>query len=212
MSSGSLPEVNALIELAIFGGEAYPSRIEDVDGNRVSVAAPLNLLISDTPEVGRQVTLRWPAGPRGRYAAPATIVAIHHDRVATWDVEITGEPAIEQNRRYVRGGGGEPLRLQRTLSPEDPVVEARVVDISERSVRGRFTKLDVKAGDPVDVRLVLDDEVIEVSGTVLRVIEQAEPHVADVVVVYEPDESQATTIRRYVMRQQLLARARAANA
>jgi hypothetical protein len=91
------------------------------------------------------------------------------------------------------------------------VVDARIVDVSERSVRGRFTKLDVKAGDPVDVRIVLDDDVIEVSGSVLRVIEQPEPHVADVVVVYEPDEAQATAIRRYVMRQQLLARSRAAS-
>jgi hypothetical protein len=86
------------------------------------------------------------------------------------------------------------------------------VDVSERSVRGRFKGMEIKAGDPVEVRLVLDDDVVEVGGTVLRVIEQPELKVIDVVVVYDPDESQATVLRRYVMRQQLLARARTANA
>jgi hypothetical protein len=210
VSSGNLPEVNALIELAIFGGEAYPSRVEGREGDRLVVAAPLNLLISDLPEVGRMLTVRWPAGVRGRHAAPAKITEVHHDRVATWEVQVTGPPVIEQNRRYVRGGGGEPMRLQRMLSPDDPVVDARVVDISERSARGRFKDLKIRAGDPVSARIVLDDDVIDVTGTVLRVIEQPEPKVVDVVIVYDPDEAQATAIRRYVLRQQTLARARGA--
>ena len=210
MSSGR-PEVNALIELAIFGGESYPSRVEDVNGDRLTVAAPLNLLIGDLPELGRKVTVRWPAGPRGRYALPAKVVELHHEQVATWDVEISGEAEIEQNRRFVRGGGGEQLRVRRNLAPEDPWVDSIVVDISERSIRGRFRDPAIRAGDPVEATFVLDDEVIEVTGSVLRVIDQPEPHISDVVLIFEPDEAQATAIRRYVMRQQLLARARAAN-
>jgi hypothetical protein len=211
MGSGTVPGINALIELAVFGGEAYASRVEDLNGRRLTVAAPLNLLISDLPEIGRKVTLRWPAGPRGRYAAPATIAEIHQDRIATWDIDVTGPPEIEQNRRYVRGGGGEPMCLRRTLSPDDPAVDAWVVDVSERSVRGRFTDLKIKAGDPVTVRMTLDDEMVDVTGSVLRVIDQPEEKVADVVVVYEPDEQQATVVRRYVLRLQMLARARVAN-
>jgi hypothetical protein len=83
-----------------------------------------------------------------------------------------------------------------------------VLDVSERSVRGRFDAIDVRAGDPAEVRFLLDDDVIEVTGTVLRVIEHDTPKAVEVVIVYEPDESQATVVRRYVLRQQMLARAR----
>ncbi len=207
---GDAPDVNTLIELAVLDGEAYPSRVEDRQGDRITIAAPPDLLVADVAEIGRSVTLRWPAGPRGRYYAPAEIVEVHRAHVTTWDVKINGPLGIEQNRRYVRGGGGEPIRIQRTLTPEDPVADGRVDDLSERSVRGRVGKCDVKAGDPVTTRIVLDDDVVEVSGTVLRVIDQPEQKAA-VVVVFEPDEHQATVIRRYVLRQQLLARARGAS-
>lgn len=211
VGAGVLPEVNMLVELAVFGGGAYPSRVEDRDGDVVTLAAPMDLLVSDVPEIGQRVTMRWTAGRRGRYAAPGKIVEMRHERVATWDVVVTGPPEIEQHRQYVRGGGGEPIRLRRTLDPKEPAVDAWVVDISERSARGRFKKVDFQAGDPVTARIVLDDDVIEVEGTVLRRIEQPEPHVVDVVVVYEPSETQATAIRRYVLRQQMLSRAREAN-
>jgi hypothetical protein len=211
MAPSEAPDVNTLIELAVVGGDAYPSRVEDRQGDRITIAAPPDLLVADVPEIGRSVTLRWPAGARGRYYVPAEVVDVHHDRITTWDVKINGSLGIEQNRRYVRGGGGEPIRIQRTLTPEDPAVDGRVVDLSERSVRGRVGSCDVKAGDPVTTRVVLDDDVIEVSGTVLRVIDRPEDKAAGVVVVFDPDEHQATVIRRYVLRQQLLARARAAS-
>lgn len=210
MGARVLPEVNALVELAILGGEAYPSRVDDRRGDLLTVVAPLNLLVSDVPEIGRQLTVRWSAGRRGRYAAPAKLVETRHEQVSTWDVEITGPAEIEQNRRYVRGGGGELVRLRLALTPDDPPLDGRVVDVSERSVRSRLRNPPFRTGDPVEVRMELDDEVIEVEGSVLRVIEQPEPHVADVVVLYEPEEAQATVIRRYVLRQQMLARARAA--
>jgi hypothetical protein len=207
---GNAPEVNTLVELAVVGGEAYASRVEDREGDRIIVAAPLDLLVADVPDIGRQLTLKWPAGARGRFYAPVEVVEVHHRHVATWEVKITGQLGIEQNRRYVRGGGGETIRMRRTLTPEDPPVEGRVVDLSERSVRGHVGGFDGKAGDPVVSRMVLDDDVIEVEGNILRVIDASEHRGAGVVVVFEPDEAQATVIRRYVLRQQLLARTRGA--
>jgi hypothetical protein len=207
--AGSAPEINALVELTVVGGEAYASRVEDRQGDLITVAAPLDLLVADVPEIGRQVVLRWTAGARGRYVAPAEVVEVHHEQVSTWEIKITGQLWIEQNRRYVRGGGGEPIRLRRMLEPEDPAVDGRVVDISERSVRGQVGRFEVKAGDPVVARIVLDEDVVEVEGYVLRVLDQPEHVGAGVVVIFEPDEHQATVIRRYVLRQQLLARTRA---
>ena len=74
--SGNAPEVNTLIELALQGGEAYPSRVEDRQGDRLTVVTPPDLLVADVPEVGRRVTLRWPAGPRGLYSVPAEVVCV----------------------------------------------------------------------------------------------------------------------------------------
>jgi PilZ domain len=207
--SSALPGINTRVEISVLGGETYSSRIEDEDGKRLTLAAPLNLLISDLPEVGREVTVRW-TGPRGKFAAPAKIAEIRSGTVSTWVVEISGAPEVEQNRRFVRGGGGEPVSMQNGDTPGE-LVFGRVVDVSERSVRGRFKSIDLKAGDTVLVKITLDDDVVAVSGSVLRVMPQPDNHGIDVVAVFEPDEAQATTIRRYVLRQQMLARARLAD-
>jgi hypothetical protein len=208
VGQSNAPEVNTLIELAVLGGEAYASRVEDRHGERITVAAPLDLVIGDLPQVGREVTLMWPIGGRGRCSATGQIVEVHRGHVSTWEVKVTGQSRIEQNRRFVRGGGGEPIRIRRTLTDQDPTVQGRVVDLSERSVRCRVSGLEIKAGDPVDSWIALDDDAIEVSGSVLRVVDKPEDKAHGIVVVFEPDEAQATVIRRYVLRRQLLARAR----
>jgi hypothetical protein len=210
VGQSNTPEVNTLIELAVLGGENYASRVENQQGERITVAAPLDLLVADVPQVGRAVTLKWPVGGRGQCSATGQIVEVHRGHVATWEVKVTGQFRIEQQRRFVRGAGGEPIRLRRTLTDDDPVVEGRVIDLSERSVRCRVSGLDIKAGDPVDSWIALDDDVIEVSGSVLRVVDKPDDKAHGVVIVFEPGEAQATVIRRYVLRQQLLARAREA--
>jgi hypothetical protein len=208
VGQSNTPEVNTLIELAVFGGEAYASRVEDRQGERITVAAPLDLKISDLPQVGREVILKWPVGGRGRCSATGQIIEVNRGHVATWEVKVTGQFRIEQARRFVRGGGGEPVRMRRTLTDEDPTVEGRVIDLSERSVRCRVSGLEIKAGDPVDSWITLDDDVIEISGSVLRVVDKPDDKAHGIVVVFEPGEAQATAIRRYVLRRQLLARAR----
>ncbi|HYN92670.1 MAG TPA: PilZ domain-containing protein [Pilimelia sp.] len=203
-----LPVLHARIELAVLGGNTYASRVEDIDGRRLTVAAPLNLLVSEVPADGTELTLFW-SGSRGRHWVPGRLVRIDRAHVTTWLVELTGEVTVQQRRGYVRGGGGEPVRVRRELTPDDRPVEGHVVDVSERSVRARLPRLTVKAGDPVTVRLVLDEDVVEVTGSVLRVVEHAQPGGGvDVVAVYDPPESQASLIRRYVLRSQMLARAR----
>jgi hypothetical protein len=212
MTTATLPKINELIEVAVPGGESYQSRVEDDAGRQVTVAAPLNLLVSDMPEIGSKVAIRWTVHGRGRYAVPGKIVELRHGTVSLWVVEITGPTNLEQNRNFVRGGGGEPIQLERTgPTPGEEPVKGRVVDVSERSVRGRFAETDLKAGDTAAVRIVLDDVVVTVSGSVLRVVEQPDRTGTDVIAVFQADEAQAKVIRRYVLRQQMLARARTAD-
>jgi hypothetical protein len=176
----------------------------------MTISAPARLLVSDLPAVGTEVTVRWSAGARGRLAAPSRVVSVRNGTLSTWVVEITGPVQVEQNRRFVRGGGGEVLDLERRGATGPGPVRGRVVDVSERSVRGRFTAIEIKAGDAAGIRMVLDDQVLDLSGSVLRVIENSDSPDVDVVAIFEPDEAEATAIRRYVMKLQMLERARTA--
>jgi hypothetical protein len=207
-----LPKVNTLVEVAVLGGERYGSRVEDGHGTRLTVAAPLNLLVSDIPATGTPVTVRWAGGARGRFSAPMRIAETRSGGMALWILEVTGPVQVEQNRRFVRGGGGEPIHLERRGDTPGPgPVRGRIIDLSERSVRGRFKDIEIQVGDEAGVRLVLDEEMLDMSGSILRVVYEPGEDATDVVAVYEPGEVQATAIRRYVLRQQMLDRARLAD-
>ncbi|HWH01163.1 MAG TPA: PilZ domain-containing protein [Pilimelia sp.] len=209
--TAALPTLHQAVEIEIMGGESYPSRVEDEDGPRLTLAAPLHLLVGDVPAAGTEVTLRW-AGTRGRHRVSGKVVGTRNDVVTTWVVETMGPVTTEQSRHYVRGGGGEPAQLRHLADdrPAEPIA-GTVVNLSERGVRLRFREIDPAVQEPVAVRLVLDDESVEVEGTVLRIIDAPAPQCRDVVVLFAASEHDATTIRRHVLRQQMLARSRARN-
>jgi hypothetical protein len=111
----------------------------------------------------------------------------------------------------VRGGGGEHvLLLQRGRG--DTLGWIR--DISEQGVRAHFADVDLTEGDEVGMRVQLENDIVELTATVTKVgalrqlVPQRGPMSVEVVAVFTPEEFQATTIRRYVFRQQLLTRAR----
>ncbi|MDP9799300.1 hypothetical protein J2S43_007812 [Catenuloplanes nepalensis] len=205
MSSTS-PGINERVEITVKRGGTYRSRVEDLDGPLLSLAAPLDLLVTDVPDPGMELTVRWIAGERGRYAADAVIIRIVHGHVSTWVVEITGRPMIEQNREYVRGGGGEPVEL--TGEDGEPH-RGEVIDVSERSIKAVFKRLEIAEGSEVALRVLLESEQMTLHGTVYRVVDQAATSEVQVVLMLDADESQAQAIRRHVMNLQRLARARA---
>jgi hypothetical protein len=132
-------------------------------------------------------------------------------------VELNDEPEIEQHRRFVRGGGGEQVRLHRTGSGGAEEAAGWIRDISERGLRARFAETTVTDGDPLRLTIHLDEDILEVCGTALTVAVRppgedgpAATRV-EVIALLDPDEVQAQVIRRYVLRQQLLARARSAD-
>jgi hypothetical protein len=172
------------------------------------VVATLSLALAAVPPVGAEITLRWPAGDRGRYAQEALVVALDENRV---DVRATGPGRIEQQRNFVRGGGGEQVLLLRAGEPD---TLGWIRDISEQSVRAHFADARMSEGDEFRLRIELDSDLIEVDATAARVaslrqsVPQRGPMSVEVVALLAADETLAQTIRRYVMRQQLLTRAR----
>ena len=195
------PTLHSTVTLSTADGMTVRARVELAQDGvltlRVSAATPPAAVAGDT------VTLRWPAGPRGRYTVAGTVHEASGTRLA---VAVTGDPALEQVRRFVRGGGGEKVWVRPADSPE--AVPGHVQDLGEQGLRARFDGRQAQAGQQVILLIELDDDSVELPATVLdsRVDDQVE-----VIFAFQPDEPAAQAIRRHVLRRQMLARARAAD-
>jgi hypothetical protein len=204
MTSHVLPDADTLVEMTASDEPVRGVRVVHAEG----VVVTLSLALSAVPPVGAGVTLRWPAGARGRYAQEGSVVGVDENRV---DVRADGPARIEQQRNFVRGGGGEQVML---LRPGLPDTCGWIRDISEQSVRAHFAEVQLHEGDEFRLRILLDADLIELDATAAKVaslrqaVPQRGPMSVEVVALLAADETQAQTIRRYVMRQQLLIRAR----
>ena len=204
MTSCELPEAGTLVEMTASGDQVRGVRVVHAEGGVVT----LSLALAAVPPMGAGVTLRWPAGARGRYAQEALVVGVDENRV---DIRADGAPRIEQQRNFVRGGGGEQVLLLRAGEPD---TLGWIRDISEQSVRAHFADVAVHEGTKFRLRILLEPDVVEVDATAVKVaslrqsVPQRGPMSLEVVALLTADETQAQTIRRYVLRQQLLTRSR----
>ncbi len=202
----AVPPISTLVEMTADDVSVRGVRIEEIAGSRMVLSPPPTAPVR--PRVGDTVVLRWAAGQRGRYVVTGHVIEAPGGRLV---VRLESEPGIEQHRRYVRGGGGEQVRLYRLGSGEQ--FAGWIRDISEGGLRAQFAALRVADGDWIRLTVQLDEDVIEVHGTALRITVQPPeaPGPAatrvELVAAFEADEPQAQIIRRYVLRQQLLARA-----
>jgi hypothetical protein len=204
MTSHVLPDAGTLVEMTASGDPIRGVRVVHAEGAVVT----LSLALAAVPPIGAGVTLRWPAGARGRYAQEALVVAMDENRV---DVQAEGAARIEQQRNFVRGGGGEQVLM---LRPGEPDALGWIRDISEQAVRAHFADALLHEGDEFRLRILLDPDLIELDATAAKVailqqtVPQRGPMSVEVVALLAADEAQAQKIRRYVLRQQLLTRAR----
>ncbi len=207
MSALSLPADGSYLELTSAGHTLPQVRVVRTNGTMIM----LSLALDDVPPAESQVTLRWSAAPRGRHVAAANVASVDGNRI---EVQLSGEPVIEQLRHFVRGGGGEPIVVvQHGLESSVGFVH----DLSEQSVRAHFSDIEVAAGDELIIRLQLGDDVLErrAMATAVSSMRQQLPRrgpmsVELVAVFADRDDVNSQTIRRYVLRNQLLARSRSA--
>ncbi|AGL14598.1 hypothetical protein [Actinoplanes sp. N902-109] len=200
-----LPDAGSYVEMTAADEQAARVRVVHAEGVGLTLSAPLAAM----PRVGSSVTLRWSAAPRGRYALPCAVVEVEENRVA---VRPAGEAQVEQQRHYVRGGGGEQIILRR---PGWLDAHGWIRDISEHSVRAHFEGTNVAPGEELQLWMQLGHEIVDLAATASRVAMLPQqvppgPMSVEIVALFDAaDESQARVIRRYVMRQQLLSRTRA---
>ncbi len=159
----AFPPVGAL--LRVLAGEHHPwlgaegraSRVEDVDGGLVAIAAPRGPGDLEPPRAGDELRLRW-AGPRGLLVLGVRLVRVRRDGVPLWWCEPTGQLQVHQRREFVRAPAAARWRVGVVLSPADPgadPVEGHLLDLSEGGLRVRVPAWVDGDGVPVGVRLVL---------------------------------------------------------
>jgi hypothetical protein len=164
----------------------------------------LSMALDHVPPSESTIELRWPIPPRGRCCQKAKVISTDGNRA---EVRFLGKPSMLQARRYVRGGGGEPIVLVREEHDDVPGV---VHDMSERAVRAHFTGVEVRPGEEMLLRIRVGEQQVEFPATALKVnsmrqqVPKKGPLSVEMVAVFEDDdEDQAVIIRRYIMRHQM---------
>ena len=207
MSAPQLPADGSYIEMTSYG-ETFPEvRVVQAAGTVIT----LSMALDDVPPANSSVTLRWAAAPRGRYALAGHVVRVDGNRV---DVRFSGEPSVEQSRNFVRGGGGEPVLL---IRPGHEDAMGVVHDLSERAIRAHFTDVTLRAEDRITLRIQLGEDLVELRAKTYKVnsmrqqVPRRGPMSVEMVAIFDTiEERKAKVIRRYIMRGQMVARARGA--
>lgn len=199
-----LPDAGSYVEMTASDEQAARVRVVHADGAGLTLSAPL----AAVPRVGTSVTLRWSAAPRGRFALSCAVLETEENRV---ELRPAGEAEIEQQRSFVRGGGGEQIVLRRQGLAD---VQGWVRDISEHSARAHFEGIAVDEGEALSLGIQLGTDVVDLPAVVSRVASMPQqvppgPLSVEMVAIFAADETQARVIRRYVMKLQLLNRTRA---
>jgi hypothetical protein len=214
-----MPEISSPVSLTHEGTE-LESRIELIEGKTVVVSAPFNETV-EIPEIGAIIALGWVAGPRGRYVVDARLVSTSRvEGVPTrcWTLTVESAPVLHQRRRFVRAGGGEPVRVR--AKERDVMISGSASDVSEGGVRFKIKDarpdsdewVRLGDGEAVSAAVQLGDDMLDADGSVLRTIDDPIAKTVDMIVMLELSERQAEMVRRYVMHQQILARRAAADA
>ncbi len=193
-----LPEVNTLVRVQISDDLILPSRVESVEGRELVLAGPRYVGNVQPPELGDDMAVLW-TGERGICGLPAKFVAVERRHMTMWRVLVVGTVEIVQRRRYVRAPVEAPVTLS---APEVQSVRiGHMLDLGEGGLRVRMTRNGARPSEDVIVRLALDDTVVDVPGTILRV-DPLGGGFEEAVVQFEEDHRQANAIRRFVFHEQ----------
>jgi hypothetical protein len=206
--SRRLPKFGSMIEVIVGdpAGSTYRAHLEDAEDDRLSAIVPVNAELRAASDSGGPATVRWSAGTLGTASAPARL---SHDGGSQLTIELVGPVTLEQNRRFVRGGGFEHIDLRREVADDGTIYTGWVTDLSEASVGARFASLVVEPGDSVSLSVDLDGTHLRTLGLVRKVTESELANQGTTVVIgYRLEENWASAVRRYLLRRETIDRAR----
>ncbi len=200
-----VPAINSLIDVILDEDRVYRSRVEDISDQTLTVAAPIGQGDLEPPAPGSPMGLAWIKGP-SRYVLPVQLRATTREPPPRWQVEISGTAERHNRRNFVRGGGGEPVRLSHADDDKDTPIAGHVVDISEGGIRCRVRECRYRLADPIRIRVVLDGQDVDAKGQVLAIRPSPTSEDVEVVMVYALSEAQARIVRRYILEWQVAER------
>jgi c-di-GMP-binding flagellar brake protein YcgR len=175
-------------------GVNYRSRLESIDGETLSVAAPLETNESDAPRPGQVVEVFW-AQPRARIILPCKLVEIAESPYR-WVLEPIAAPVVSNRREYVRGGGGPSVEL---AFDEQERFNGRLLDISEGGLRCWVAApATMKVGDKIQASVTLGAGDVEVEAAVHTVRAAIEEPGHHVILTFQTPETVARVIRQHV--------------
>ncbi|GIE95596.1 PilZ domain-containing protein [Paractinoplanes rishiriensis] len=191
-----LPRVGTPMYVVHAEGVNYRSRLEAVDGNKLSLAAPLETTGPEQPRPGHQLDVFW-ALPRARVILPCRLIEVVDNAPFRWVLEPIGTPKQSNRREYVRGGGGGPVRLAAEEGAE--AVVGRLLDISEGGLRCWVARApQVGTGDKMQASVPLGRRDVEVDGAVLSVRDAYDEPGQHLILTFAAGERVAKAIRQHV--------------
>lgn len=199
MNSSMLPEPGTRIAVRMAEHSAALSCwSERVMGDFIMVTVPddehgkpIDLL----PSLGELFTIGW-FTDNGRFRVETRFSHLAGSDHPLWALEVTGAVQVHQDRRYVRGGGGERIDV---VTGDGRRFVGEVCDLAERSVRASFVpECDLALDDVVRTTLHIDDKKVQVPGSVYRLTVGDDGNI-EVVLSFLIDERTATIVRTYVI-------------
>lgn len=199
-----LPTIGSSLELSLGDGRRYRLVVEGRRDDGLVVAGARGAAYPDLISLDVPFTIGWLAD-RSWFVVPATRVRLADATLPRWQVDIASEPRAVNRRRFMRGGGGEPIRIT-DINPAggpDILITGTVVDLSEGGVRCQVPELRQGPGDTARMSISFDDRAVEMVGIVQDLREPRQGEGVDAVLVYGLPEGTAQLIRRYLFRREL---------
>lgn len=198
MAGVELPAIGEPIFLVLGDGVNLRSKLESVDGETFSVAAPLETTDLSMFEPGHEFEVFW-APPRTRVILPCRLVVVSGSSPQRWILTPVGPPRHDNRREFVRGGAGAVVRLDAEVSGQP--AEGVLLDISEGGLRCWIDEAtSLVAGDRVGATVWLGTAEARLSCVVHNVREA--PHGdpgQHLILLFDTKEDLARTIRQYIM-------------
>ncbi|BCY07382.1 PilZ domain-containing protein [Actinoplanes sp. L3-i22] len=202
-----LPEIGSPMFLALGDGVNFRSRLESVEEDTFSVAAPLETTGPEGFLPGYEFDVFW-VPPRSRIVMPVLLKGVSDNSPFRWTLFPTAEPVISNRREYARGGAGAPIRVFGDFGPQ--YLQGRMLDISEGGLR--FWLPDAKMlreGDQMRALVWLGNGEAELKGKVYAVRPAGDEPGHHVVMIFKTVDPLAQMIRQYVIAWELTERRRA---
>jgi c-di-GMP-binding flagellar brake protein YcgR len=206
-----LPRIGTPMFLVHTEESSYRSRLEAVDGDTISVSAPLETEGDVAPRPGQIIEVFW-AQLRARVILPCRLVRVAETAPYQWILEPVGEPRKSNRREFVRGGGGPLVGLGVEAEEDARRLDGRLLDISEGGLRCWVPEAGgVKVGDRLSASLRLSTGRLEQDGAVHTVRPAFDEPGHHLILTFHSDEATAQLIRQHVFAWELTERGREAD-